>query len=57
MKTKIASLIASVVNIDAAEIAGYIEVPPKPEMGDFAFPCFRLAKALRKAPPAIAADI
>lgn len=30
---------------------------PNPEMGDLGFPCFVLAKALRKAPPAIAAEV
>ena len=35
----------------------YIEVPPNSEMGDYAFPCFRLAKELKKAPPIIANDI
>ena len=35
----------------------YIEVPPNSEMGDYAFPCFRLAKELKKAPPMIANDI
>ena len=34
-----------------------LTVPPKPDMGDFAFPCFTLAKKLRKAPPAIAKEI
>ena len=34
-----------------------LEIPPEPELGDFAFPCFKLSKALRKAPPAIAQDI
>ena len=34
-----------------------IEVPADSEMGDFAFPCFRLAKTLKKAPPAIAQQI
>jgi arginyl-tRNA synthetase len=43
--------------LDDETIASLLDVPPKPELGDFAFPCFRLAKALRKAPPAIAADI
>ncbi|MGI5900394.1 MAG: arginine--tRNA ligase [Christensenellales bacterium] len=38
-------------------IEDYIETPPNPEMGDFAFPCFRLAKALRKAPNAIAEQL
>lgn len=40
--------------INAEEIASYIEVPPDGKMGDFAFPCFRLAKALRQGPPMIA---
>ena len=39
------------------EIVALIEVPPNKEMGDFAFPCFRLAKVLRKAPNMIAADL
>jgi len=34
-----------------------IERPPDPTLGDFAFPCFTLAKALRKAPPAIAQEL
>ncbi len=40
-----------------AEIAGFLEVPPEREMGDYAFPCFKLSRALRKAPPAIAAEL
>lgn len=39
------------------EVAGLLAPPPKPELGDLAFPCFRLAKALRKAPPQIAHDL
>ena len=39
------------------EIKSMIEIPADESMGDYAFPCFRLAKALRKAPPLIAADI
>ena len=39
------------------DIAKLLEYPPSPENGDLAFPCFRLSKALRKAPPMIAADI
>lgn len=34
-----------------------LEVPKNPEMGDFAFPCFKLAKALKQGPPQIAANI
>ena len=36
------------------EIRGLLAVPPDPNMGDYAFPVFRLAKALRMAPPKIA---
>jgi arginyl-tRNA synthetase len=34
-----------------------IEQPPDAGLGDYAFPCFQLAKALRKAPPLIAKDL
>jgi arginyl-tRNA synthetase len=34
-----------------------LEAPPQPEFGDFAFPCFKLAKSLRKAPPVIAKEL
>ncbi|HBE09644.1 MAG TPA: arginine--tRNA ligase, partial [Lachnospiraceae bacterium] len=43
--------------ISKEDLAQLIEIPPKPEMGDFAFPCFRLAKELHKAPPMIAKEI
>jgi len=36
--------------LTAEEIAGFIEIPPDTNMGDFAFPCFKLSKALRKSP-------
>lgn len=58
MKEKIAELIAKIVEgIETADILPSIEIPPRPEMGDYAFPCFRLAKVMRKAPNMIAADI
>lgn len=41
----------------AEEIAAAIEVPANTDMGDFAYPCFKLAKVLRKAPPLIAQEI
>jgi arginyl-tRNA synthetase len=31
--------------------------PPRPELGEYGFPCFALAKALRKAPPKIAEEV
>ena len=39
------------------EIIALIEVPPNKEMGDYAFPCFKLAKVFRKSPNMIAADL
>ena len=39
------------------EIVALIEVPPNKDMGDFAFPCFKLAKVFRKAPNMIAAEL
>ncbi len=36
------------------EIVSLLEYPPDPSLGDLAFPCFRLSKALRMAPPKIA---
>ena len=43
--------------IPSDEIANAIEQPPNAQMGHFAYPCFKLAKALRKAPPVIAAEL
>lgn len=58
MKNKIINLIAeNVEGLSPEEISSFIEIPPKPEMGDFAFPCFRLAKVMHKAPQVIAQDI
>ena len=34
-----------------------LEVPPKPELGDYAFPCFSLAKVYKKNPNEIASDL
>ncbi|MBR4502662.1 MAG: arginine--tRNA ligase [Clostridia bacterium] len=40
-----------------ADIGGMLEVPPERAMGDFAFPCFRLSRTLRMAPPMIASRL
>ncbi len=39
------------------EIEGMLETPADSSKGDYAFPCFKLAKTMRKAPPLIAASI
>ena len=42
------------VEIAPADIAAALEIPPDTAMGDYAFPCFKLSKALRKSPMMIA---
>lgn len=56
-KQIIAKQISKTIEINAKELEGYIETPKDSKNGDYAFPCFRLAKELRKAPPAIANEI
>ena len=43
--------------LDKDEIKGMVEIPQDKANGDYAFPCFKLARTLRKAPPLIAKDI
>ena len=56
-KKEIAKQIAKATEIEEKEIESYIEVPKDNANGDYAFPCFKLAKILKKAPPAIAEEI
>ncbi|MBR3599743.1 MAG: arginine--tRNA ligase, partial [Lachnospiraceae bacterium] len=57
-KEKIATLICDVTEgLEIEEVMSMVEVPSDSKMGDYAFPCFKLAKTLRKAPPLIAKDI
>ena len=53
----IAEKIANATQLDKNEIMTYIEIPPKSYMGDYAFPCFKLAKVLKKSPVMIATEI
>ena len=57
-KLEIAKLLNNKVSdLSIDEIYGMLEVPSNASMGDYAFPCFKLAKVLRKAPPIIAKEI
>ncbi len=54
------SYIAKKLNIEGVDentIASFLEVPPTSDMGDFALPCFKLAKILRSSPVKIAEDL
>ena len=56
-KQQIAELLSAKCGLEAEKIQSLIEIPPQLEMGDFAFPCFILAKTMHKAPQAIAEEI
>ncbi len=58
MKNKVVDLLLeNTEGLTREELIQLVEIPPKTEMGDFAFPCFRLAKVYRKAPPMIAQEL
>ena len=57
MKQKIIDLLVKASSLDEETVENILEIPPKADMGDYAFPCFQLAKTLRKAPPVIASEI
>ena len=57
-KEEIGKLIAKEVDgLELNEVIDMVEVPQDTKMGDYAFPCFKLARVLRKAPPLIAKGI
>ncbi len=57
-KNEVAELLAGVIDdLSSEELYEMIEYPKYSNMGDFAFPCFRLAKVFRKAPNMIAEDL
>lgn len=58
MKTKICEYLETMVeDLSALELQGLLEVPPESGMGDYALPCFALAKKLRKSPNLIAEEV
>ncbi len=56
-KLEIAEGIAEILEKDTNEIIEAIEKPKDEKMGDFAYPCFRLSKELKKSPVQIAEEI
>ena len=58
MKNQLIDILAeNIQELEKEEIASALEIPKKTDMGDFAFPCFKLAKIYRKAPNMIAEDL
>jgi arginyl-tRNA synthetase len=53
----IAHAVSAHIDLSPVEVEGLIETPPNSEMGDYAVPCFALARKWRKSPAAIAAEL
>lgn len=56
-KKYISDEISKNAEIEGEKVYSLLEVPPDTNMGDYAFPCFQLAKTMRKAPPLIAKEL
>ncbi|KEJ00483.1 arginyl-tRNA synthetase [Clostridium botulinum A2B7 92] len=56
-KNLVAERIKENTELEVDLIEKLIEIPPKKDMGDYAFPCFQLAKTFRKAPNLIAEEL
>ena len=56
-KSEIAKILSEPTGMSGGDITASLETPTNAALGDFAFPCHKLAKTLRKAPNIIAADI
>ncbi|MEC0183301.1 arginine--tRNA ligase [Paenibacillus peoriae] len=52
-----ANVLLTHTGLEEKEVLSLLEIPPQPEWGDLAFPCFVLAKKLRKSPQQIALEL
>ncbi|MEK6807858.1 MAG: arginine--tRNA ligase, partial [Nanoarchaeota archaeon] len=56
-KSEVVKLLSKASGLKESEVSEILEVPPNPELGDYALPCFKLAAKLKKAPQQIANEI
>lgn len=56
-KEHIIDKLTELTDLDRDIISKAVETPPDEKLGDLAFPCFPLAKVMRKAPPVIANEL
>ena len=56
-KVAVAEKVAEITGLEMEAVSRLIEIPPQEDMGDFAFPCFVLAKTMHKAPNMIASEL
>ncbi|MFW6181177.1 MAG: arginine--tRNA ligase [Spirochaetota bacterium] len=57
IRRRLAAELASLVQGAGTDIERLLEIPPRPELGDFALPCFALAPRLKKNPAQIAQEL
>lgn len=57
MRDVVSKLVCEQTKLSKDEVSNLIEVPSDPVLGDYAFPCFILAKKLKKNPVQIAEEI
>ncbi|MBR6109466.1 MAG: arginine--tRNA ligase [Clostridia bacterium] len=57
IKNRIAEKAAAFTGVPESDVLGFFETPPSPDKGDIALPCFKFARAMRKAPPVIAQEL
>ncbi|NLA27259.1 MAG: arginine--tRNA ligase, partial [Firmicutes bacterium] len=56
-KEEIGRVLAPLVMLEKSRVTELLEIPPDPEFGDLAFPCFSLAAQRKQSPAAIAAKL
>ncbi|MBS4030460.1 MAG: arginine--tRNA ligase [Clostridiales bacterium] len=56
-RDEIINLLSGLLSVDRQQVEDDLETPPNPELGDFAFPCFKLAKQFKNSPAKIATDL
>ena len=56
-KRAIAACLTARLTKSLADIVDLLRTPPEPDLGDYAFPCFSLAKEWRQSPQQIAAAL
>ncbi len=57
LRKEIERQISQSTGLSLEEVERLLEIPPREELGDYAFPCFVLSKILKKAPPVIAKEL
>lgn len=56
-KEEICYLLSSLTGMDPGEVAFSLEIPPEPGLGEYAFPCYGLARSQKRPPHIIAAEL